>query len=117
MRQAGDVGALYVLIMILIYTGVYFARSPWRSSALTIIFAVKNVLVVFLIAQVVASLFFGSDYWARDWLRIADYYLCGTAYAALAFYLWRMQSHELAQFRSDEADARAEQKSRVEADE
>ncbi|PXW34141.1 UNVERIFIED_CONTAM: hypothetical protein DES50_102769 [Williamsia faeni] len=104
-----------MLITILIYTGVYFARSPWRSSVLTMIFAVKNLLVVFLIGQVVASIFLGSDYWGRDWFRIADYYLCGTAYAALAILLWRMQSHDIAVFRSEETEARAEQKAREES--
>ena len=107
MRQVGDIGALYVLIGILLYTGVYFARSPWRSSVLTWIFAVKNVLVVFLIGQVVLALFY-PNYWGRDVFRLVDYYACGTAYLALAFYLWRMQTHDRAVWQSEEAEAYAE---------
>ncbi|UVK58965.1 membrane protein [Gordonia phage KappaFarmDelta] len=115
MRQAGDIGALYVLIAVLIYTNIYFLRSPWRSSALTIIFAIKNVLVVFLVGQVVASLFW-PDYPGREWLRFFDYWACGTAYLALSVLLWRMQSQDRAQFRADEDAAREEHRTRSEAD-
>ena len=117
MRQVGDIGLLYVFVAILIYTAVYFARSPWRASVLTRIFAAKNLLMVLLIGQVVLSVFLGVDYWGRDWFRSAGNYLCGTVFLALAYLLWKMQTQDREQLRHDEDDARAEQAERVEADE
>ena len=115
MKQVGDIGYLFVLVAILIYTNIYFLRSPWRSSILTKVFAAKNVLVVFLIGQVVLALYY-PEYPGRDWLRALDTYLCGAAYLVLAFLLWRMQSEDRKQFASDEDEARAEQQTRTEAD-
>ena len=108
MRHAGDIGLLFTFIGVVVYTIVYFWRSPWRKSPLTIIFATKNVLVVFIIGQVVLSVFYGEDYWGRDWFRLIDYALCGAAYVALIVFLWRMQSEDRRQWKSDESDAYAE---------
>ncbi|QDP44141.1 hypothetical protein SEA_JUJU_25 [Gordonia phage JuJu] len=115
MRLVGDIGYLFVLIAVLIYTNIYFWRSPWRSSVLTKVFAAKNVLVVMLIGQVVLALYY-PDYPGRDWLRAIDTYLCGIAYLVLATLLWRMQSQDKAQRSADEDEARAEHQARAEAE-
>lgn len=111
----GDWSSAAVLVAVLIYTAVYFARSPWRSSLLTMIFAGKNLLVVLYMAQVQASLWWGTDYPWRWILRPFANSWCAVAYLALAVLLWHLQSQErdvlqaeVNRLRSDESDAYAE---------
>jgi peptidoglycan biosynthesis protein MviN/MurJ (putative lipid II flippase) len=120
----GDWTSAAVLLAVLIYTAVYFARSPWRTSLLTVIFAIKNLLVVLYMVQVQASVWLGNDYLLRWIARPSVNALCAVAYLTLAALLWHLQTKEieklrfdLAQFKAEEDEARAEQETRAEADE
>ncbi|QOC56047.1 membrane protein [Gordonia phage Clown] len=96
----GDWTSAAVLVAVLVYTVVYFARSPWRSTSLTIIFASKNLLVVLYMAQIQASIWWGTDYPFRWLLRPWANILVVVAYLTLSAMLWRLQSKDRAERRA-----------------
>lgn len=109
----GDWTSAAVLVAVLIYTSVYFARSPWQSSVLTVIFAIKNLLVVLYMVQVQASVWLGEDYPLRWVARPSVNALCAGAYLTLAAFLWHLQTKEIEQLRFDLARVRADEASAV----
>ena len=96
LRTIGDWSSLAVLIAVLVYTTIYFTKFPWRSTILTRIFATKNLLVVLFSAQIQASIWLGSAWFGRDWIRLAVNVLCSAAYIALAAVMLWMQNRERA---------------------
>lgn len=94
LRTFGDWASLSFLLAVTVYTAMYFAKFPWRSSVLTRIFATKNVLVVLYAAQVQASIWLGSAWLGRDWVRLVVNTLCSVAYVALTVAMLRMQKRQ-----------------------
>ena len=94
LRTFGDWASLAFLVAVTVYTAIYFARFPWKSSVLTRIFATKNVLVVLYAAQVQASIWLGSAWLGRDWVRVVVNTLCSVAYVALTIAMLWMQKRQ-----------------------
>ena len=79
----GDVILLTSFPALALFVGFYFAKSPWRTLLVgrsLMYFALSLMLVVLTVSL---SLWLGSDYPGREWVRLV-------AYAVVSLTTWRL---------------------------
>lgn len=98
--------ALFLLaVEMVIFMATFIVGSPWWSTKLGVIYAVKTVLLTLVLVQNTASVFSDSDYPGRHYLRLSIYAGGALAMAALWLALRRYQ-REGKQVRADAGDTR-----------
>lgn len=87
----GDYALLTSVPALALFVGFYYFGSPWRKLLVgrSLMYFAVSLLVICLV--VLASLFFGSDYLGRDWVRLFGYVLVSITTWRLFFTLRKIQ--------------------------
>ena len=91
----GDVILLTSFLALALFVGFYFAKSPWRTLLVgrsLMYFALSLMLVVFTVSL---SLWLGSNYPFREWVRLFSYSLVSVMTWRLFFTLRYIQKQQV----------------------
>lgn len=98
-KIVADVALCVLATMQLIFTMQYALRSPWWTTEIGKIYALKSVLWTLVALQVAASVLTSSEYPGRQYFRISIY----VGGAVAVFVLWMLLRRIQAQGREDRA--------------
>jgi hypothetical protein len=88
---AGDILLLTAIPALMLFVGFYFYKSPWNQFLVgrSLMYFAVSLLVI--IATVAASVWLGTDYYGREWIRLASYLLVSITTWRLFFTLRYVQ--------------------------
>lgn len=99
-KLVADAALCVLATMQLIFTAQYFLRSPWWSTEIGKIYALKSVLWTLVALQVAASVLTESEYPGRQYFRTVIY----VGGALSVFVLWMLLRRIQAQSRANRAE-------------
>lgn len=91
------------------FTAQYVLRSPWWSTEIGKIYALKSVLWTLVVLQVAASVLTESEYPGRQYLRISIY-IGGAVSIAVLWWLLRRIQQQGRDARAARGDARSQRR-------
>ncbi|WP_235716726.1 putative phage holin [Mycolicibacterium goodii] len=86
-----DIALCVLAVEMLVYTFTYAAGSPWWSTGLGRVYAVKSLLMTLVLGQNAISVVSEADYPGRHYVRMVIYVGGAIALLALWFVLRRYQ--------------------------
>lgn len=98
-NEIANICLLAMAGLVVLFTLLYVTRSMWRSNWIGKIFAFKSVVLSTVLVQVSLSVWLGSDYPGRGWIRLAIYAGGAVAFVPMIVSLVIMQRRDRAQAR------------------
>lgn len=87
----GDYAILSSIPALALFVGFYYFGSPWKKLLVgrSLMYFAVSLLIINLV--VLASIFFGSTYTGREWVRLSGYILVSVTTWRLFFTLRKIQ--------------------------
>lgn len=91
LQALGDYALLSSIPALALFVGFYYFGSPWKKLLVgrSLMYFAVSLLIINLV--VLASLFFGSTYPGREWVRLGGYTLVSVTTWRLFFTLRKIQ--------------------------
>ncbi len=89
-----NVSLIYLAVLVAAFTLLYGFRSNWRANRVGKVFLVKTVFLSLVLAQIVLSTWWDTDYPLRQQIRFVLYTAGAWTYASMVVTLLREQRRD-----------------------
>ena len=93
-RVAANVSLVYMVALTTVFAGLYLARSKWWTNRIGRIYLVKSLVLALVLAQIVAAVWWDTDYPFRQHIRFVIYSLGAVVYVPMIVSLLREQRRD-----------------------
>lgn len=93
-QLAANIAIAVLAAAVNVFTVLYVTRSNWKANRIGRIFLRKCIFLSLVLNQIVAAVWFDSEYPGRQHVRFAIYALGAIAYIAMVVSLWHEQQKD-----------------------